>query len=50
MIKYTIAARVQQNKNGGICSKEKMKALFTEEELAANGDLVSKYFKKTKQK
>ena len=27
--------------------KEEVKALFTEEELAADGDLVSKYFKKT---
>ena len=27
--------------------KEEVKALFTEEELAENGDLVSKYFKKT---
>lgn len=27
--------------------KEEVKALFTEEELAADGDLVSKYFYKT---
>jgi polyribonucleotide nucleotidyltransferase len=27
--------------------KEEVKALFTEEELAENGDLISRYFSKT---
>jgi polyribonucleotide nucleotidyltransferase len=37
----------KQERTAAFEAKEEVKALFTEEELAANGDLVSKYFKKT---
>ncbi len=45
-----LLAKVLLNKNVQLHLtevKEEVKALFTEEELADDGDLVSKYFKKT---
>jgi polyribonucleotide nucleotidyltransferase len=51
MIKFMqLQRRVQLNTNSSAAFaeiKEEVKALFTEEELAENGDLISRYFSKT---
>jgi polyribonucleotide nucleotidyltransferase len=49
MIKFMqLQRQVQLNTNSAFAEiKEEVKALFTEEELAENGDLISRYFSKT---
>jgi hypothetical protein len=48
MIKFMqLQRQVQLNTNSSICRNQEVKALFTEE-LAENGDLISRYFSKTR--